>query len=183
MRCVAGIDYSLACPAMCVHVGDKWSANNCHFFYLYSVKKWLLQYSKLRSDNFAPYFSSEERLDWVSSWFIEKLKQFKAPHVYIENYSYSSHSSSTHILAEGCGLLKHKIWKERFRLETLPVTSIKKFATGKGNSPKELMCQSFANEQSWLSDVLRCPEGKSPLADLVDAYFIAKMGFHQSNLN
>lgn len=181
MRCVAGIDFSLSCPAMCVHVGDTWDVSTCKFFYLYSVKKWIRQNNNLLSQDFAPYFTIEERLDSISSWFVEQLNQFDAPEVFIENYSYTSHSSSTHILAEGCGLLKHKIWQSKFKLQLLPVTAIKKFATGKGNATKEGMFRSFINEGSWLDKAMECPPGKSPLADLVDAYFIAKMGFSQKS--
>ena len=179
MRCVAGIDFSLSCPAMCVHLGSTWSPANCQFFYLYSVKKWIRQEANLLSSEFAPYFTIEERLDWITDWFVTHLQMFTKPEVFIENYSYSSHSSSTHILAEGCGLLKHKLWKSHFAIHSLPVTGIKKFATGKGNATKEGMCQSFVNEGLWLNKVIDCPLGKSPLADLADAYYIAKMGFAQ----
>jgi Holliday junction resolvasome RuvABC endonuclease subunit len=97
--------------------------------------------------------------------------------VYIENYSYTSHSSSTHALAEGCGLLKHKLWANSIEFEALPVTTIKKYATGKGNATKEGMCRAFENESLSLQAMKPCPLGKSPLADIVDAYFIAKLGF------
>jgi Holliday junction resolvasome RuvABC endonuclease subunit len=179
MRCIAGIDFSLSCPAMCVHIGDDWCPENCHFFYLYGVAKWVRCDNKLTSQKFPGFLSHEDRVDWISSWFIDKIKQFNCTDVFIENYSYTSHSSSTHVLAEGCGLLKHKIWKEKLNLHLLPVTGIKKFATGKGNSPKEGMCRAFALEGLWVDKILPCPLGKSPLADLVDAYYIAKMGFSQ----
>lgn len=179
MRCVAGIDYSLSCPALCVHVGDEWSQDNCHFFYLYGVSKWIRNDKNLTSQKFDPYLFPEERLNSIASFFVHHLKQFKPDCVFIENYSYTSHSSSTHILAEGCGVLKHKIWSEHFIIQTLPVTAIKKFATGKGNATKEGMCRAFDNEGSLLGKMLPCQIGKSPLADLVDAYFIAKMGFSQ----
>lgn len=65
-------------------------------------------------------------------------------------------------------------------IHLLPVTTIKKFATGKGNATKEGMCRAFANEGLWLDKILPCPLGKSPLADLVDAYYIAKLGFSQT---
>lgn len=179
MICVAGIDYSLTCPAMCIHVGDEWNPENCHFFYLYGVFKWIRNDKNLISQKFHPFLSSEDRLNAIASFFVSHLNGYSPDAVFIENYSYTSHSSSTHILAEGCGVLKHKIWSEGLTLQTLPVTAIKKFATGKGNATKEGMCRAFANEGLWLDKVLPCPLGKSPLADLVDAYFIAKMGFHQ----
>jgi Holliday junction resolvasome RuvABC endonuclease subunit len=179
MRCIAGIDFSLSCPAMCVHIGDDWCPENCHFFYLYGVAKWVRQDKKLVSQKFQPFMSQEERLDWISSWFIGHISNMKCTDIFIENYSYTSHSSSTHVLAEGCGVLKHKLWKEKLNIHLLPVTSIKKFATGKGNATKEGMCRSFANEGLWVDKILPCPLGKSPLADLVDAYYITKMGFSQ----
>jgi Holliday junction resolvasome RuvABC endonuclease subunit len=165
---------------MCVHVGDEWSIENCHFFYLYGVSKWIRNDRNLLSQKFEPYLSQEDRLNSIASFFVNQLKRFDSPEIFIENYSYTSHSSSTHILAEGCGLLKHKIWNEKLKLQTLPVTAIKKFATGKGNATKEGMCRAFSSEGLWLEKVLPCQIGKSPLADLVDAYFIAKMGFDQT---
>lgn len=164
---------------MCIHVGDEWHPDNCHFFYLYGVAKWVRQDNKLVSQKFQPFMTQEERLDWISSWLLGQISQFKCTDVFIENYSYTSHSSSTHVLAEGCGVLKHKLWNEKLNIHLLPVTGVKKFATGKGNSRKEGMCHAFANEGSWLDKILPCPLGKSPLADLVDAYYIAKMGFSQ----
>lgn len=178
MRCVAGIDFSLSCPAMCVHVGDVWHIDNCQFFYLYSVKKWLKNVPKLQSRDFETFTIHEQRLDWITSWFLDILKSFDHPEVFIENYSYTAQSSSTHVLAEGCGLLKHKVWKSNFKLKTLPVTAIKKFASGKGNASKDVMCDAFVNEGTWVCRLLDCL-GKSPLADVADAYYISKMGFFQ----
>ncbi len=178
MRCVAGIDFSIRCPAMCIHEGDNWSPSNCSFYYLYGVKKWILNTKGLKSELHPSFDNQPQRLDWITTWFVGNLQGFKFPEVFIEDYSYSSQSSSTHILAEGCGILKNKIWKEDYKIGLLPVKQIKKFATSNGNSQKVAMCEAFANERSWLSEILSaCPEGKSPLADLVDAYFIAKMGF------
>jgi Holliday junction resolvasome RuvABC endonuclease subunit len=179
-RIVAGIDFSLSCPAMCVHSGNEWESSECRFYYLYNVSKWIRNDKNLTSQKFQPHITQEERLNWITSWFIERTIKEECTEVYIENYSYTSHSSSTHVLAEGCGLLKHKMWSHKIRFETLPVTTIKKFATGKGNSTKEGMCRAFLNEGTSLEAIMPCPLGKSPLADLVDAYFIAKMGFEKN---
>lgn len=181
MRTVAGIDFSIRCPAMCIHVGDSWSPANCHFFYLYGVKKWIRNDRQISSELHQEFANNIERLDWITSWFVDRLHGFKLPEVFIEEYSFSRESSSTHILAEGCGVLKNKIHHSDLKIETLPVKTIKKVASGNGNATKEVMCSAFLGERSWLNDVLPCPLGKPPLADLVDAYFVAKMGFHKTS--
>ena len=42
---LAGVDYSMTSPAICVHIGDHWDITNCKFFYLTRtkmlMKKWL----------------------------------------------------------------------------------------------------------------------------------------------
>lgn len=183
MRIVVGIDFSLACPGMCIHYGDTWSESSCHFFYLYGVKKWIRFCPPLVSQQPPKFLHQQERLDWISSWLAEHIKPLNSPEIYIEDYSYTSHSSSTHILAEGCGILKNRLWKLGFNpVKPLPVGTIKKFATGKGNAPKEAMFRAFQNEASYLSNALPCRPGDSPLADLIDAYYVAKLGFTQGNL-
>jgi hypothetical protein len=42
---VAGVDYSLSSPAICVHEGEEWSYGNCTFYYYVKQKK-LLQGEK-----------------------------------------------------------------------------------------------------------------------------------------
>ena len=36
---IAGIDYSMSSPAICIHQGDEWSFSNCSFYYLTNKKK------------------------------------------------------------------------------------------------------------------------------------------------
>ena len=36
---VAGVDYSLSSPAICVHEGEEWSYDNCTFYYYVIVSQ------------------------------------------------------------------------------------------------------------------------------------------------
>lgn len=180
MRIVAGIDYSLSCPAMCIHRGQVWNPANCQFVYLYSVKKWLRNDTNLLGSLPPEFDTDTERLDAISEFLITHLKSYQSNiEIYIENYSYTGHSSSTHILAEGCGILKWKLWRDGYVVTPLSVSQIKKFGSGKGNATKLQMFNAFENERSSLHAQLPCDPGKSPLADCIDAYYIAKLGFER----
>ena len=39
---IAGVDYSLSSPAICVHEGEEWDYNNCTFCYYVKQKKLLI---------------------------------------------------------------------------------------------------------------------------------------------
>ena len=56
-------------------------------------------------------------------------------------------------------------------------STIKKFATGKGNANKELMYEAFVEETG--DDLAKLFEfdpykGQSPVSDIIDSYYIAK---------
>lgn len=180
MRVVAGIDFSMSCPGLCIHEGDSWSHQNCHFFYLFKTKKWLRNSKQILSAITPDSANDAARINWTIEWLMSNIIAYPGIEVYIENYSYTSGSSSTHILAEGTGVLKNRLFLQGIEPVLFSPGTIKKFATGKGNATKESMWRSHQAEKSWLSEELPCPEGKSPLADLIDAYYIAKLGFTTS---
>lgn len=174
-----GIDFSLSCPALTIHEGEIWSPSNCRFFFLTSVRKYSINTEKVSSLLHQPFGSQEERLDWITATLFSEIYKGKLPipRVHIEDYSYSSGSSSTHILAEGAGLLKWRLWKACIDCKPLPIGTIKKAATGKGNATKEQMCNAFLKEVGDLPELWSCRMGKSPLCDVADSYFISKLGF------
>ena len=118
----------------------------------------------------------------ISTWAIQLLQH--CDHVVIEDYSYGSVGRVFNI-AENMGLLKYKLWEAKIPFTTIAPTSIKKFATGKGNASKVDMYETFVKEtdMSFLEDAsppyaphsapLTIP---NPLSDIVDSYFIAKWG-------
>ena len=102
--------------------------------------------------------------------------------MFLEGYAFAtSAQAGVRSIAENTGLLKHKMWKNKIPFKTYPPTVIKKFATGKGNSNKELMYEAFVDELLTPIDLkeLLTPKAKkviSPISDIVDSYFITKCG-------
>lgn len=184
---VAGIDYSLTGPAICVYDGNgEFSFENCRFFFLTSIKS----LEGKQSDNiwgalFPDHSSDEQRYDNISEWAMELLMLGVSPRVIgVEGYSMGS-KGRVFNLAENCGLLKYKIWdrilqKGRATDREMGIyapTVIKKFATGKGNANKEAMYAAFVEETGVnLKEMLTPKKSKidSPVSDIVDAYYICK---------
>jgi hypothetical protein len=182
---VAGIDYSLSSPAICVHEGDTWDYKNCHFYYLVKREK-LLEAEMPFLPNMYPdgYTNDLERYESLSTWSLNILKKHNVEKVFIEGYAFGAVGRVFQI-AENAGLLKYMIWKAGMSIGTIPPTAIKKFATGKGNANKEKMYDSFFSEN--MVDIRdKCGimnNGWNPVSDIVDSYYIAKFGLDQENEN
>lgn len=174
-RIVAGIDYSMSSPAICIHRGDAWSLRNCTFYFLTSKKKHVIKNGTFFGDQHKPFFSQEERFDNISEWAVSCIPRGSS--IFIEGYSYAS-TGVVFDIAENTGLLKHKLWEIAQPVTVFSPPSIKKFATGKGNANKEAMYAAFSQETNQRFDaILDCKIGNSPLSDVVDAYYVAKLGF------
>ena len=76
--------------------------------------------------------------------------------------------------------MKHFLWEAGHSFTTVPPTVIKKFATGKGNADKAKMYEAFVRETNLNVIQYYSKTGKldSPVTDMVDAYYIAKWGYH-----
>jgi len=174
---LSGIDYSLTSPAICIHVGDTWDYNNCIFHYLSNKKKYSEVFSgRFYGKSFDEYNSEEERYDSISSWAVE-VCDF-SDQVAIENYAYGA-TGRVFNIAENTGVLKYKLYQRGLPLETIPPSSVKKFATGKGNAGKPEMYKSFIQETSVdLVDVLNMKTLSNPATDIIDSYYICKMLFN-----
>ena len=73
--------------------------------------------------------------------------------------------------------MKWKLWQAELNYELISPSSIKKFASGKGNANKELMFSSFLEETSInLQEELQIKSQKigNPVSDIVDSYYICK---------
>ena len=188
MRKIAGVDYSLTSPAICVWKSDDdngpFGFDSCDLYYLESSK----QQSRttehgilnLHSDPYPEWNTEEERHDLLSDWAIAIISGCET---FIEGYAYATVGKS-HVrsVAENMGLLKHKLYKQHQSFTSIPPTVIKKYATGKGNANKDLMYESFTAELLTPPDLQKSLQPKSkklsnPVTDLVDAYFIAKWGW------
>ena len=189
---IAGIDYSLTSPAICV-----WKAINdgifnfdgCDLYYLEKPKRREPTPHGILNLHVEPYpewETEEERHELLSKWAMEIVNGSQAwltTAVFIEGYAFAT-SGKSHVrsVAENTGLLKHKMYKVKQPFTSVPPTVIKKYATGKGNANKELMYDAFCAE------ILTPPDLKSrltpnskklrnPVTDIVDSYFICKYGW------
>tara|TARA_R100000458_G_C8113716_1_gene135449 strand:+ start:56 stop:412 length:357 start_codon:yes stop_codon:yes gene_type:complete len=94
----------------------------------------------------------------------------------IEGYSMGSKGKVFHI-AENTGVLKYKIYNSGIPLEVIPPTTVKKFATGKGNADKLKMHKTFINDVGVdLREKITPDKTKisNPVSDIVDSYYICK---------
>ncbi len=181
-----GIDYSYTSPAMCVHDGDTWSIDNCTF-YVINDKKLLekVSHPQFKFSKFKPYIHRIERFTDIANHFCSIIDRFPVKDIAIEGYSMNSKSGAVCDISENGGILRHTLYRLGYGYTDYAPTSIKKFATGKGNSKKESIYESFVEEtgiDSWT--LLFQPKAikiGNPLSDIVDAYYIAKKHFDENN--
>ena len=188
MMKIAGIDYSLTSPAICVYKdenGGHFDFDRCVFHYLSNNEKQQQLAARtglknLRVDSYPEWQSEEERHEKLATWAYNIVQGCEE--VFLEGYAFAtSVQAGVRSMAENTGLLKHKMWKNKLKFQTYPPTVIKKFATGKGNSNKEKMYEAFVDELLTPTDLKEqlTPKAKkiiNPISDIVDSYFIVKAG-------
>jgi Holliday junction resolvasome RuvABC endonuclease subunit len=185
---IAGIDYSLTSPAICV-----WKSTNDRIFNFDGCDLYYLEKPKRRGptphgilnlhvEPYPEWETEEERHELLSTWAMEIVN---GSEVYIEGYAFAT-SGKSHVrsVAENTGLLKHKMHKVKQPFTSVPPSVIKKYATGKGNANKDLMYEAFTDELLTPTDLKDrlTPKAKkltNPVTDIVDAYFITKYGWEE----
>ena len=189
-----GIDYSLSSPGICVNTSEEeFRYEDCKFYYLTNTKKYEGTFKEKMAFGTSaveyigaphrPYSSEPERYNNIANWAIDIIKLYGDaktginrinPTIQIEDYSFGSTGRVFHI-AENLGLLKYKLKIECGWEYTLIAPSvIKKFATDKGNANKEIMLSAFQGDTGVNLGELFESSAKSPISDVVDAYFICK---------
>ena len=189
-----GIDYSLSSPGICVNTSEEeFRYEDCKFYYLTNTKKYEGTFKEKMAFGTSaveyigaphrPYSSEPERYNNIANWAIDIIKLYGDaktginrinPTIQIEDYSFGSTGRVFHI-AENLGLLKYKLKIECGWDYTLLAPSvIKKFATDKGNANKEMMLHAFQEDTGVNLGELFDSSAKSPISDVVDAYFICK---------
>jgi Holliday junction resolvasome RuvABC endonuclease subunit len=177
MRTV-GIDYSLSSPCICINTGPEFNISNCSFHFLTSTKKYegvWRQNLDITGTLHVDFTSDEQRYAAITKWVLELLQEGDV--ICIEGYSMAS-TGRVFNIAENAGLLKHYLWKHKFKFSVVPPTVIKKFATGKGNANKEKLQESFIEETGVnIKYILNMTEKQwNPSSDIIDAYYLCKYG-------
>lgn len=180
---IAGIDYSMTSPAICLYddTAGEFKFENCTIHYLTQNKKYEVEFKNVHGEYFE-YSNEMERYDIISSFFLDRMLEVAPVTAFIEDYSMGSKGRVFHI-AENTGVFKYRMWQFGIHFQTAPPTVIKKFATGKGNANKERMQEVFESENTIrLKNELNQTEKQwNPSSDIIDAYYICKYGVTLTN--
>ena len=177
---IAGIDYSMTCPCVCVFKYDfidKFKFDACKFYFLIKKKKWDAEVGsgQIYGEQHKEFKSQEERFNNITNFTVNKLWDLEK--VFIEGYSFGSVGQVFNI-AENTGVLKNKLFNLDIDFDVIAPSVIKKYATGKGNADKEKMYDSFVKETKCdLLKIFDVDKLQNPMTDIVDSYYIAKLGY------
>ena len=174
---VAGIDYSLNGPCICVYQGDgDFTFKQCSFYFLTNTKSLAQVYSyRFYGELFNEFNHECQRYNSISDWAVDKV--IGCDFVGLEGYAYGASGRAIFQIAENCGLLKYKLWEAGIAVDVIPPTKVKKDATGKGNADKRKMVDAFMLDTGIDLQKLITPKRASigsPVSDIADAYFICK---------
>ena len=175
---VAGIDYSLTSPSVCVHAGTSWDVANCKFYYLVKRAKSVVTDGQFYGAEYPEFSNDQHRHDNLAQWSLKILLDNRVEEAFLEGYAFGATGRVFHI-AENTGHLKYTMWRHKIPFDVYTPSAIKKFASGKGNANKEKMYEAFLAETG--VDIRRKLDIMSekqwnPISDIADAYYIAKMG-------
>jgi Holliday junction resolvasome RuvABC endonuclease subunit len=170
---IAGIDYSMSCPSLCIFDTElDFTFQNCEFYYLIDKKTKIIEEGNIHGEYYSKDSENVKRFDHISDWAITILKNQKVNHVYLEGYSMGSRGRVFHI-AENTGVLKQKIYKAGITFEVIPPSTWKKEVVGKGNADKQHVYESMNVD---LKPIFKSKSITSPINDIADSYFICKYG-------
>jgi len=175
---IAGIDYSLRSPCICVFNGlenEEFNFNSCTFHFLTDTKKYATFFLRnVYGERFQDWNLEFERYKSIADWSMSYI--LECDQIAIEGYTMGSKGKVFNI-AENTGVLKYKIHNLGIPLEVIPPTTLKKYATTKGNADKGMMHNSFLKETGInLKKEITPNKGKvdNPVSDIVDSYYICK---------
>lgn len=174
---VAGIDYSMSCPA--IVVGDiNAKFEDLQFYSFAKKKKQISIKSQIHLWQYPLYKSPEERFDLISTIVIDTLKKSGVEYCMMEGYSYGSRNGKVFEIAENTAMIKHKMSKSDIPFEVVPPTVVKKKFCGRGTATKEVMYMYFRDkhcpyEIHHAIGILNIPlKIGNPVSDMIDAYAI-----------
>lgn len=185
-----GIDYSMTSPAIAVYQGEPsefhWEKVRFHFHtptdtlareWKRAGKVWCSGSMPITKPN-----GYMERFDGLSDWVMGVVQDRHKllPHetiITLEDYALGARGRVFEI-AENTGIMKHNLYINKFQVRLVAPTTLKKYATGKGNSDKIAMNAQWEKDTGACLQYLITPTRKlgNPVTDLVDAYYLCKYG-------
>lgn len=176
---IAGIDYSMTSPSVCVFEGDTWDVKSCKLYYMVKSDKKVYSKGIFKGFVYPKFSSDQERFHLLAEWSKECTSGVEE--IGLEGYAFGA-VGRTFQISENTGVLKQKLWEESRPFRTFAPTEVKKFATGKGNADKQKMFDAFYEETKIdVFDSLSISSRKNwnPVSDIIDAYYIAKLLHHR----
>jgi len=174
---IAGIDYSLTCPAVCVYNGadTRPTFRECHYHYLTKTQKYVGRFGPCMGHAYPSYDHPMVRYSTIADWVVDCLRRHRSelwevPLVGIEDYAFSANGRITD-LSEYTGILKHKLYDMGIPYKTISISSVKKALVGVGNADKGKISEVYGKE---IPSVFQL--GKSPISDCLDAYGVLLAG-------
>ena len=182
-KTIIGIDYSLTSPAICITTDFVFK--NSKFYYLTNKKKYIGKMSNnIIGFEHKEYDTPIRRFSQISDWVYELIEDtiHTEQLVYIEGYSFGSKGQAVFQIAENCGILKYRLQQIGIEYDTVVPSVVKKGATGKGNADKDMMYESFSKETNTdLKKMFDVQKIGNPVSDIVDSFYIAKVGYENSS--
>jgi len=192
-RTYVGIDYSMSSPAIAIYRGDprafEWHDVEFHY---YSTVNALAKDWYRGSDVWCRGYGSltihknnEDRFMRLAQWslvtIIGKLAELvpdpEQSFIALEDYALGGKGRVFEI-AENTGCLKQILRAADYEFDLIAPTTVKKFATGKGNAKKEQMYDAWMKETKfdiWKEMTPKRGKISSPVTDIVDAYYLLKL--------
>lgn len=176
---IAGIDYSINCPCICVFdTKEQFNFLNCSFYIAQnglsqkeSKRRKSLQFENIfLTEQFNIKDNEQQRFFFLADWTLSILQENGIERVGMEAYSMNSKGKVFNI-AEATGLLKHQLFLSSMPFDLFPPTVIKKLWSGKGNAGKDLMCEEFTKLTNIkINEILGIESlTNSPCSDIVDS--------------
>jgi len=167
-----GIDYSMTSPAVTIITADSFSS---HFF----------AQNKKQEGHAPPHFYSYsypthsdldiDRYARLANWVFAIAKFTQDDIISIEGYSMGS-VGAVFSIAENTAILKNNLYLNNIKYNVVAPTTLKKYATGKGNADKLQMYERFTEKTK--TDPRKVYSGEkaklgSPFTDIADSYWLA----------
>jgi len=178
---IAGIDYSPVSPAVVVFNldPDNLEIKSINWHGVTDVMKNQKLYPQnLETVRLKDYPYYIDRNIAVRERITAFLSYHHPEYAAIEDYAFAGKGKVFHI-GEATGPIKEFIYTRRMKLRYYDITYIKKFATGSAAShvDKVVIARAFEALEEMKPDISKLDilRGKSPSADIIDAFFICRI--------
>lgn len=178
------------CPCISLFEGDAFSFKQTQVHFMIDKKSLHGKFENITGWAYPDRLNltNMSRFNYISQWAYDIIEDFEPDQIAFEGYSMASQIGRAFDIAENTAFLKLKIIQggangkiKKIEPILYAPTQVKKFAVGKGNSPKDIVIEKFIEEtQVDLHGLFGIKTKKldiNPISDIADSYFITKLLF------